>query len=290
MKNLDVVVVGSGIAGMTAAIYLKRQNKNVIIIEKEVPGGQLIKIPNIENYPGFSSISGYDLAINIYNQINNLDIPIIYENVTNVTEGKVVTSMNTYNCKHIIIATGRIPSKLHLDKEDDLIGRGISYCATCDGAFYKNKNVAVVGSGSSSITEALYLSNICDKVYVICRKDKLKAEQILINEILEKQNVNIIYNCEINKLNIEENKLSSISLNNKEILKISGLFICIGYEPNFYQNKEMKKTNGYINVDGNMKTNISNIYAIGDIIKKDVYQLTTAVAEATICAEYINKH
>lgn len=290
MQKYDVIIVGSGIAGMTAALYLKRQNKNVLIIEKNVVGGQLLNIPLIENYPGISEINGTDLAINLYNQINNLNIPLIYENVTKVTENMVITSKNEYSSDYIIIATGRIPSKLNIENEDYLIGKGISYCGTCDGPLYKNEVVAAVGSGSSAAVEALYLSNVCKKVYLICRKNKLKAEQILIDKLKTKDNIEIIYNSSITKLNIENDKLGSILLNNEKELKVKGLFIFIGYEPNFNQNENIIKLKGYIKVNKHMQTNIKNIYAIGDIIKKDVYQLTTATGEATICAEHINKN
>ena len=290
MKEYDVIIVGSGIAGMTAAIYLKRQNKNVLIIEKEVPGGQLLQIPLIENYPGITEINGTDLALNLCDQINKLEIPLIYENVTKITMDKVITTKNEYKSNYIVIATGRKPSKLGLENEDNLTGKGLSYCATCDGPLYKGEIVAAIGSGSSATTEALYLSNVCKKVYLICRKDKLKAEKILIDKVLKKDNIEIIYNSSITKLNSKNDKLHSIILNDKNELLIKGLFVFVGYEPNFKLSEDIKKINGYIKVNKSMQTNINNIYAIGDIIKKDVYQLTTAAAEATICAEHINNN
>ena len=288
-ENYDVIIIGSGIAGMTAAIYLKRGGLNPLIIEENAPGGQLNKITSIENYPGFIKTDGPTLAAEIFNQVRNLDIEYLFDKVVEVElnkeKKKVVTGGATLFCKYLIIATGRLSKKL-FDNDDRYIGKGISYCALCDGNLYKNKNVAVVGGANSALEEALYLSEICNNVSLIVRGEKLKGEVELINKVLEKNNINCMYNSNVSEYNIENNKLVSITLDNNKVIDIEGLFISIGSVPSadiFNVDKEK----GFIIVDENCMTNIENVYACGDVIKKEVYQLTTAASEGTIVANHI---
>ena len=288
-ENYDVIIIGSGIAGMTAAIYLKRGGMNPLIIEENAPGGQLNKITSIENYPGFIKTDGPTLAAEIFNQVRNLDIEYLFDKVVEVElnkeKKKVVTGRITLFCKYLIIATGRLSKKL-FDNDDRFIGKGISYCALCDGNLYKNKNVAVVGGANSALEEALYLSEICNNVSLIVRGEKLKGEVELINKVLEKNNINCMYNSNVSEYNIENNKLVSITLDNNKVIDIEGLFVSIGSVPSadiFNVDKEK----GFIIVDENCMTNIENVYACGDVIKKEVYQLTTAASEGTIVANHI---
>lgn len=288
-ENYDVIIIGSGIAGMTAAIYLKRGGMNPLIIEENAPGGQLNKITSIENYPGFIKTDGPTLAAEIFNQVRNLNIEYLFDKVVAVElteeKKKVVTGGITLFCKYLIIATGRLSKKL-FDNDDRFIGKGISYCALCDGNLYKNKNVAVVGGANSALEEALYLSEICNNVSLIVRGEKLKGEVELINKVLEKNNINCMYNSNVSEYNIENNKLVSITLDNNKVIDIEGLFISIGSVPSadiFNVDKEK----GFIIVDENCMTNIENVYACGDVIKKEVYQLTTAASEGTIVANHI---
>lgn len=296
MQKYDSIIIGSGIAGMTASLYLKRENKNVLLIEKEMPGGQMVKTPSIENYPGFIKIEGSTLALSIYEQITNLEIPTIFEEVIEIKEiekGYVVkTKQNTYSTKTVLIATGREPRLLGLKKEKQLQGKGISYCATCDGAFFKGKEVAVVGGGSTAVTEALFLSEICKKVYVLYRKENLRSEDILKERLLQKENVEVLYNTNITELKEKEGKLKSIIINNEKEINIEGLFIFIGYEPKnkFLQNILSLDIDNYIIVNEKMETSKKGIYACGDSIKKDIYQLTTAASEGTIAACEIRKY
>jgi len=294
VQEYDTIIIGAGIAGMTAAIYLKRENMNVLIIEKEMPGGQMVKTPIIENYPGFLKIEGSELALNIYKQVNELGIKIKFEEVKNIDENnkyKVIkTNKNSYKAKNVIISTGRSPKKLGLLNEEELIGKGISYCATCDGAFYKDKKIAVVGGGNTSITESLFLSNIVSELKLIHRREQFRSEEKLLQNLKEKSNVNIRINLEIKEINKIKDKLH-LTLSTEEMLVVDGLFIFIGYEPqlDFISNLDLKMNNGYISVDKKMKTNISGIYACGDIIDKDLYQLVTATGEASIAADSIKK-
>lgn len=301
-KNYDVIIIGAGIAGMTAALYLKRYNMDVLIIEKDYPGGQLNKIAKIENYPGFLEINGFDLGNNIYEQIKKLEIPTIFEKVEkikNESDKKLVETTNEiYEANYIVIATGRLPRKLNIEIEDELIGKGISYCATCDGPLYKNKDVIVVGGGDSALQEALYLSSICNKVTLIHRRDSFRAREELVEKVQNKENIEIIYNSVINTLIQENDRFSGIKIDkNGEILekKAAGLFIYIGnvVDEEAFSMLSLHTKDGYIIVNEKCETNIPNIYACGDIILKDSYQLTTAVGEAATLAyslheKYIN--
>ena len=284
--NFDCIVIGAGIAGLTAAIYLKRAGKNVVIIEKSMPGGQILKTNSIKNYPGFIEIDGFSLIKKILDQIDNLEIQIIKEEVKEIKNLKVVTDNNIYLTKNIIIATGRKPRILGLQNENELIGKGISFCASCDGNLFKNERVAVVGGGNTAFEEALYLSNICSKVYLIHRSENYRAENYLMNELKQKQNVFFMPNEIITKLNTKEGYLESIETD-KNKYDIKALFVAIGQIPAVIKIENLETENGYIKVNNKMETNINGIYACGDCIKKDVYQLTTAAAEGTIAATSI---
>ncbi|MBE6144600.1 MAG: FAD-dependent oxidoreductase [Firmicutes bacterium] len=295
MNSYDCIVIGAGVAGMTAALYLKRSGINVLLIEREMPGGVLNKTTEIENYPGFTKINGTDLALSIYEQIKNQQIEYKYGNVVEIVcngEEKIVkTNRDEFKTKNIILATGRTPRKLGLSNEEKLIGHGISYCAICDGSFFKDKEVALVGGGNSALTGALYLSNITSKVYIINRSDKLKADEILQSKIKEKSNIEILFNSKVTNINEKDNVLDSVDLNNKE-LNVKGLFIYIGFDPdiNYLKNLNIKTKNGYIEVDEDMQTNIKGIYACGDIVSKKVYQISTAIGEAAIAATSIKNN
>lgn len=273
MYNFDCVIIGSGIAGMTAAIYLKRANLNVVIIDNDAPGGLLNKINKIENYPGFISITGPDLAYKIYEQVKNLDIEIRYGNVLSIEDHVIKTDIEQITANKIIIATGRKAKKI----DDNALN--ISYCAVCDGNLYNNKKVAVIGN-ENSIDDVIYLSNICSEVIFIS-SDKIKID-------FKQKNIKKIDLCKIEKLNQVDNKINKV-ITNKGEYEIDGLFISLGYEPKMNFLDEINKEKGYILVDNNMRTNIDYIYACGDCIKKDVYQLTTAVSDATLAAINVKK-
>lgn len=282
--DFDCVVVGAGIAGMTSAIYLKRSNVNVLLLDSEAPGGLLNKITSIENYPGFNKITGSELAYKIYEQVTNLGIEVRYGNVLEIKDNIVTTDIEQIKTKKVILAIGRKARKL--ENTNDVLN--ISYCALCDANLYKNKTVAVIGYSNSAIEEAIYLSEICKKVIVIGRGSKFKGEQILIEKLNNLKNVEIYLDCVIKNLKKEKNVVKEIETN-KGNIKIDGMFVSIGYEPNSSFLANIDKENGYIIVDDKMKTNIDYIYACGDIIKKDIYQLTTAVGEATIAAINVKK-
>ena len=285
-SNFDCIIIGAGIAGLTAAIYLKRAGKNVVIIEKSMPGGQILKTNSIKNYPGFVEIDGFSLIRKILDQIDNLEIQIIKEEVKEIKNLEVITDNNIYSASNIILATGRKPRILGLQNENELIGNGISFCASCDGNLFKNEEVAVVGGGNTAFEEALYLSNICSKVYLIHRNENYRAENYLINELKQKQNVFLMPNEIITKLNTKDGYLESIETD-KNKYNIKALFVAIGQVPSIIKIEGLETENGYIKVNNKMETNINGIYACGDCIKKDVYQLTTAASDGTIAATSI---
>lgn len=287
MEEHKVVILGSGIAGMTAGIYLKRGGLDVLVVEDNIPGGVLNEIPSIENYPGYEEISGPDLAINIYNQLTKLGVKILNKKITSIDlDNKIIN--NNIKYEYLVIATGRKSRMLSLEHEKELLGKGISTCALCDGFFYKDKKVAVVGGGSSSLTEALYLSKICKEVIIIHRRDKLTSDKYLIDKINSTKNIKVLYNSNITKYNQNNNKLTSVIINNKDNLEVEGVFLAIGSTPNS-EIFNVNKDNNYIIVDSNYMTNIDKVYAIGDVIKKDYYQLSTASSDAVVAASNIIK-
>ena len=288
----DVIIIGLGASGVSASIYAKRSGLNVCVINYGAPGGIISTSSIVENYPGIKSISGSDFAFNLFEHFNSLNIPLYNEEVINIKNGDiktVITTNNEYKAKKIIICSGRKPKKLGIKNEDKYMGRGISYCATCDGNLYKNKKICVVGGGNSALESAIYLSNICEVVYVIVRKDKFIGSESLIKDVLNKDNVVVKFNSVIEEI-VGNDVVESIKIKDEEI-KLSGIFINIGYEPSIgiLKDLNLKMDNNYIVVDKNMETSVKGIYAAGDIIKKDLYQLVTAVSEGAVAATNVFK-
>ncbi len=291
----DVIIIGMGIGGITAGIYGKRAGLNVLMFEKSAPGGMLQKIDKIQNYPGFSEISGPDLALNLFNQVKKVGVPFKFEEVIDVeiTEEykKVITKNGTYEAKNVIVATGRTPKYLGLDNEKDYLGRGLSTCASCDGNFYKGEDVAVVGSGNSALQESLYLANIVNKVYLLHRGVNFKGDDALVERVRNTQNIEIVDGVNIKKINEVEGKIESVTLDNEKTINVKGVFIYIGYKPDteMFKKLDITNINGDIIVSENFETEIDGLYAIGDCAKKDVYQLVTAASDGCIAVSDIEK-
>ena len=291
----DVIIIGMGIGGITAGIYGKRAGLNVLMFEKSAPGGMLQKIDKIQNYPGFSEISGPDLALNLFNQVKKVGVPFKFEEVIDVeiTEEykKVITKNGTYEAKNIIVATGRTPKYLGLDNEKDYLGRGLSTCASCDGNFYKGEDVAVVGSGNSALQESLYLANIVNKVYLLHRGVNFKGDDALVERVRNTKNIEIVDGVNIKKINEVEGKIESVTLDNEKTINVKGVFIYIGYKPDteMFKKLDITNINGDIIVSENFETEIDGLYAIGDCAKKDVYQLITAASDGCIAVSDIEK-
>lgn len=288
----DLIIIGMGISGVSAGIYAHRAGLKVLILEGSTPGGTINGISKIENYPGISSISGPDLAYNLFAEINKLGIEYKLERVTDVILEKVKkikTTNNVYEAQNLLIASGRRPKMLGLKNEEKFLGRGISTCALCDGALYKNSDVAVIGGGSSALSEALYLANIVNKVYLIHRRDEFRGEDTLVRELKEKNNIELILNNEVTELKIENNALKGIILKEGKVINIKGIFIYIGFIPNtdFLINTDIAMDNGYILVDEHHKTNIKGVYASGDVVKKDIYQIINAASEGAEAVVYM---
>lgn len=290
MEQFDIIIIGAGTAGMTAGIYAARANKKTLILEGKNYGGQIINTPDIENFPALNHISGIEYATNLYNQVKELGVTYKREEVQNITEDRLVTTnKNQYQAKAVIIATGTQNRKLGLEGEDNLVGRGISYCATCDGRFYKGKNVAVIGGGNTAIEDAIYLSDLAEKVYLIHRREGFRADQKAIEILKSKDNVEFILNNKPYKL-IADNKLTGLEIinNENEITKVdvSGIFIAIGQIPNTEIFKDFIDLNelGYIKSKDGVHTNIDKIYVAGDVREKELRQLITAASDGAIAA------
>jgi thioredoxin reductase (NADPH) len=284
----DLIIIGMGPAGVSAAIYAKRAGLNVLCLDKAMIGGYVNYIDKVENYPGMI-MSGPDLAFKFYEHIKELDIEFVNKEVISVLDDKVkkvVTSDTEYLCKNVLVATGRVPRKLGLKNEDLLEGRGISHCALCDGSFYKGKTIAVVGGGDSALQETLYLSNLCEKVYLIHRRDEFRVTGSLLEKVQDKDNIVRVMNTNITELEIEEDKLHSILLDSGDELEVDGLFIYVGFVPGtrFANDLEITDENGYIIVNNKFESKRKGIYAVGDIIKKDIYQVSTAVGDGAVAA------
>ncbi len=278
-SSFDVLIIGSGVSGMTAAIYLKRANISVAIIEKNAPGGQLNRVNKLDNYPGVSNIDGPSFAFSVFSQMQELEVPYIYGEVIRIENDginkKVYTNKDNYECKSVIIASGRSPIETGLDNEKNLLGRGISYCAICDGNLYKNKDVCVYTNNQEGLEEAKYLSKICNKVYVV----GLKNEDI--------DNIKFIDGT-ISEIKETDGKISSILVDD-DYYDIEGLFVLLGSYPST-DFIDVEKKDGYIIVDNKMSSSIEGIFACGDSISKDLYQVSTAVGDGATVANSVIKY
>lgn len=299
----DIVIIGAGPAGLTSAIYAKRANKNILVFEKNVFGGQIVTSNKVENYPGIKVTTGFEFANILNEQAKSFGTEIKSENVIRVEDNKdyktVITDKGKYNTKVVIIATGARKRKLGILGEENFIGKGISYCATCDGNFFKNNEVAIVGGGNTALEDCLFLADICKTVYIIYRKDVFRGEKKLVDLINKKENIKVLFNSEV--INITKSKelfelgIINNTNNSKINLNVSGLFVAIGQIPDneIFENLIELDEFGYIKSNENCETNIPGIFAVGDCRVKKYRQLTTATADGTIGAlnaiEYINK-
>lgn len=293
-KEYDIAIIGAGTAGLSAAIYAKRAGKKVLVLEGTSYGGQIIVSMDVDNYPGIKHTSGYEFATNLYEQAVDLGAEIVFEKVINIHNEQdykmIETEESQYVSKAIIIATGLKKRLLGIDKEKELTGLGVSYCATCDGAFYKGKDVAVNGGGNTALEDALFLSEYCNKVYVIHRREEFRGETNLINKLKEKVNVEFVLASEIIRI-FGNDKLNGILIKNKKTdterkLLVEGLFVAIGQIPekDLYMNLVETDALGYIIANEDCTTSVKGIFAAGDCRTKDIRQLVTAASDGAIAA------
>lgn len=293
MKESKVVIVGAGPSGITAAIYLHRSNIPFILIEKYMVGGKISLTSYIENYPGFNKEDGVNLALKLQDQLNFNNIEVTYDTINEIKKDADTFILKgeeeTYKAEYVIVASGTEERKLDLVNENKYLGRGISFCAICDGSFYKNKDIAVVGGGNSALEESLYLSTLANKLYLIHRRDEFKGDDLLVKKIKETKNIVLCTPYVISKY-LGEDKLNGLEIENintkeHQILDVQGLFVYIGLKPNnTFIKDEVEMKNGFIITDENMESSIKNLFAIGDIKDKMLRQVVTATSDGAIAA------
>lgn len=290
----DLIILGAGPAGLTAAIYAGRYKINTLVIS-QTPGGIAGTASEIHNFPSYEKISGFELVTKMIKQVQALKIPIAQEIVTDISKTKdsfkIKTSKNTYSCKKLILATGTQRRELGILREKELVGKGISYCATCDAGFYRDKVAGIVGGGNSALTAALLLSKFATKVYLIYRKNKFtKAETRIVEEVKKNEKIEIILDTEVKEL-IGKEKLEKVKISNGKELELDGLFIEIGSIPNtkLLEELKLKLENGSIIVDQKQKTNVAGVFAAGDVTNNPLKQIITACGDGAIAADTVHK-
>ena len=298
----DLIIVGAGTAGLSAAIYGVRAGKSVLVLEGGAYGGQIINTPEIENYPGIKKISGFEFATNLYNQAKELGAEIRFEKVLSVQEKNghkiVVTKDKEYEAKAVILATGAKNRNLGIEKEQELVGKGVSYCATCDGMFYRGKLVAVNGGGNTAVEDATFLSEYVEKVYVIHRRDSFRADKAEVDRLVAKKNVELVLNSTIKALESDASGLTGILVVDKDgkerQIQVDGLFVAIGQAPDneAFRNEVDLDGKGYISAGEDCSTKTEGIFTAGDCRTKAVRQLATAASDGAVAAlaavNYIN--
>lgn len=284
MSHYEYVVIGMGPGGIQTALLLHQAGKNVVIIEKSAPGGKVNIAPRIDNYPGYPKINGPDLAFVLFNRINEADVPTIYDEVKKVTkEGdifKIEVGSDTITSDKVIVASGTLEKKIGLPREDQFFGHGLSYCAICDGHFYKDQINMVIAQDKYAISEAIYLTSLAKEVIVVTSFDKLKGDKRNLDELASKPNVRYIYNRKVSELN-GVNALESVTLDDGTVLPVKGLFPLMGYIPNSqFLPKEVLNEDGFVKTNQSFETIIPGLYAIGDILERELKQIYLAESDA----------
>jgi thioredoxin reductase (NADPH) len=295
-KIYDVIIIGAGPAGMTAAVYASRANLATLMIERGIPGGQMANTEEVENYPGYESILGPELSNKMFEHAKKFGAEYAYGDIKEVVDGEeyktVKAGTKEYKTRAIIITTGAEYRKLGVKGESELGGRGVSYCAVCDGAFFKNKELIVVGGGDSAVEEGVYLTRFASKVTIIHRRDQLRAQKILQDRAFANEKVDFIWNTTVKEINEENGKVGSVTLVSTENgeereFKADGVFIYIGLDPLSKPFEALGITNehGYIETNDDMETKIPGIYAAGDVREKTLRQIVTATGDGSIAAQ-----
>lgn len=299
----DVIIIGAGPAGLTAAIYAKRANLKTAIYEKYIPGGKVAKTAFVENYSGYEKIEGPSLATNFYNHAINLGVEIFYEEVIDINKKDNIFYIKSNSgmiqiSKTVILSTGTVERKLNIPGEEEFYGKGLSYCAICDGSFYKNQDVAIIGGGNSAFEESLFLSSIVKKVYLIHRNKKFRADQSVIDRVYKNNKIELILDTIVTRINgdksINEIEIENVLNNKKDKLQVKAVFPMIGFDSkiDFLKNISVLNNNSFLIVDENMSTNIPGLFSAGDNNDKHIRQISTAISDGTIaalsCKKYID--
>ncbi|HWO75635.1 MAG TPA: thioredoxin-disulfide reductase [Bacillus sp. (in: firmicutes)] len=295
-KIYDVIIAGAGPAGMTAAVYTSRANLSTLMIERGVPGGQMANTEDVENYPGFESILGPDLSNKMFEHAKKFGAEYAYGDIKEIVDGEeykiVKAGSKEYKARAVIIATGAEYKKLGVPGENEYGGRGVSYCAVCDGAFFKQRELVVVGGGDSAVEEGVYLTRFASKVTIVHRRDELRAQKILQKRAFENEKVDFIWNHTVKEIHGENGKVSSVTLVSTETgeereFKTDGVFIYIGMVPlsKPFANLGITNSAGYIETDEKMETRVPGIFAAGDIREKSLRQIVTATGDGSIAAQ-----
>lgn len=297
----DVIVIGGGPGGYAAALYTARANLSTLVIEKMAPGGQMSTTDIVENYPGFAEgINGFELGMQMQQGAERFGVQTLYGEVTKVeldANPKLVhTTKETYEAKTVILALGAFPRELGLSNERTLRGRGVSYCATCDGMFYKDKTVIIVGGGNTAVGDALFLNKICKKVYLVHRRDELRASKTYMEQLHKAENLEIIWNSEVKEI-LADQTVSGAVIRNKvdgteKEVACDGIFVAVGNVPNTDLIKGQVDLDeaGYALADETTKTNVPGVFAVGDMRQKPLRQIVTAVADGAVASKYAEEY
>lgn len=300
-KSYDVIVIGAGPGGMTAALYASRSNLSVLMLDRGIYGGQMNNTAEVENYPGFKSILGPELGEKMYASATQFGAEYGYGTVTSIedqgTTKLVHTDDGDFEGRAIIIATGSEHKKLGVPGEEEFSGRGVSYCAVCDGAFFKNKEVVVIGGGDSAIEEGIYLTQLASQVTVIHRRDQLRAQEILQKRAFDNDKMKFIWNAQVQTIEGDDKKVTGVTYTDKvtgqaQQIDASGVFIYVGIDPmtEAFKDLDILTPAGWIKTDDHMATKVPGIYAIGDVREKDLRQITTAVGDGGIAGQEVFKY
>ena len=300
----DTIIIGAGPAGMTAALYAARSNLKVALIEGGLPGGQMNNTSDIENYPGYANISGPELAEKMFEPLENLGVEHLYGFVKNIENHgdvkKVITDDEEFETRTVIVATGSKHRLLGVPGEEELNSRGVSYCAVCDGAFFRDQDLLVVGGGDSAVEEAIFLTQFAKSVTIVHRRDELRAQKVLQDRAFANEKINFIWDSVVKEIK-GENRVESVVIENVKTNQVTehafgGVFIYVGLDPvsDFTKDLQIQDESGWIVTDDHMKTSVAGVFAVGDVRQKDLRQVTTAVGDGAIAGQeaykYITEH
>ncbi len=300
-KIYDVIIIGAGPAGMTAAVYTSRGNLSTLMLERGIPGGQMANTEEIENYPGFEHILGPDLSTKMFDHAKKFGAEYAYGDVTDVIDGEsyktIVVGDKEYKARAIIITTGAEYKKMGIPGEAELTGRGVSYCAVCDGAFFRKKELVVVGGGDSAVEEGTYLTRFADKVTIVHRRGELRAQKILQDRAFANDKIEFIWNSSVKEVNAIDGKVGSVTLvstvnGSERVFEADGMFVYIGMDPLTapFAKLGILDENGYVATNEIMETSVPGIYAAGDVREKLLRQVVTATGDGSIAAQAVQKY